>query len=75
MEKLYGLVQAAGFCFEAFGLSVGVRSNRGIAVPMIQERLPHGSRFKTPRPVGRIYSFFYSRREGTSIFCTGTNES
>src|SRR5262249_11072397 len=66
MEKLYGLVQAGGFSFEAFGVAVGVRSNTAAVLSRIQAHLPQGSRLRATRVVERVYSFFFNQREASS---------
>src|SRR5579863_5939217 len=59
MTKLYGLVQAGGFCFELLGVTFGVRANREPELERIEARLPWGSRRRGVCSVERLYSFFF----------------
>ena len=64
MEKLYRLVGAAGMCFRAFGVAVGVRVNEPGILEMLSNRFPPGFRLQDVRKVERLYSFCINRREG-----------
>ena len=59
MTKLYGLVQADGFCFELLGVTFGVRANRKAEIERIAARLPWGSRRCEVCSVERLYSFSF----------------
>jgi hypothetical protein len=59
MTKLYGLVQAGGFCFELLGVTFGVRANRKAEIERIEARLPWGSRRCGVCSVERLYSFSF----------------
>jgi len=59
MTKLYGLVQAGGFCFELLGVTFGVRANRKAEIERIEARLPWGSRRRGVCSVERLYSFSF----------------
>jgi hypothetical protein len=61
MRKLYRLVGAAGMCFRAFGLTVGVRVNEPDILEPLNNHLPPGCRFDHSRPVDRLYSFYLNR--------------
>src|SRR5215471_4814401 len=65
MRKLYGLVEAGGFCFKAFGVDIGVRSNSQTALERIRARLPRGVRIRRAGAVDRVYSFFFSPQAGS----------
>jgi hypothetical protein len=64
MEKLYRLVKAAGICFSAYGVAVGVRVNEPGTLEMLRVRLPPGARHQEPRPVSKLYSFHLNRGQG-----------
>lgn len=61
MEKLYRLVGAAGMCFRAFGVTVGVRVSESTALEILRDRFPPGSRDREPGAVKRLYSFCLNR--------------
>src|SRR5713226_4875698 len=61
MEKLYRLVGAAGMCFRAFGVTVGVRVNEPRTLEMLNGCLPPGSRQQEAGMVERLYSFYVNR--------------
>ena len=63
MEKLYRLVGAAGMCFRAFGVTVGVRVSESNALETLNSCLPPGSRRCHTRRVNRLYSFYINRKE------------
>jgi hypothetical protein len=63
MEKLYRLVGAAGMCFQAFGVAVGVRVNEPGILEMLSNRFPPGFRPQDVGKVKRLYSFYINRRE------------
>jgi hypothetical protein len=63
MEKLYRLVGAAGMCFRAFGVAVGVRVNQPAILEMLRSRFPPGFSPQGVRKVKRLYSFYINRRE------------
>jgi hypothetical protein len=63
MTKLYGLVQAGGFCFSLLGVVAGVRVNSVEKIREVEERLPWGHRRHRICPVDRLYSFYFNRRE------------
>jgi len=44
MEKLYRLVGAAGMCFRAFGVTIGIRVSERTTLEILRDRLPPGSR-------------------------------
>jgi hypothetical protein len=69
MAKLYRLVQADGFCFRAFGLTIGVRVNQPAILRKLQARLPFGwspfgwspfgwSKLQSSGRVSQLYSLF-----------------
>ncbi len=73
MEKLYRLVGAAGMCFRAFGVTVGVRVSERTTLEILRDRLPPGSRHREAGAVKRLYSFFLNRaphRKGVRRFHT-----
>jgi len=73
MEKLYRLVGAAGICFRAFGVTVGVRVSEQTTLEILRDRLPPGSRDQKPGAVKRLYSFCLNRapqRKGVRQFHT-----
>ncbi len=57
MDKLYRLVQADGFCFKAFGVTVGVRVSQSSAISRIQAQLPPTWSLLETEKVDRLYSF------------------
>jgi hypothetical protein len=63
MEKLYRLVGAAGMCFRAFGVTVGVRVNEPRILETVSSRFPPGFRRQDIRNVSRLYSFHVNRGE------------
>ena len=63
MEKLYRLVGAAGICFRAFGVTVGVRVNEPRILETLSSRFPPGFRHQDTRNVSRLYSFHVNRGE------------
>ena len=63
MKKLYRLVGAAGMCFRAFGVTVGVRVSESNALETLNSCLPPGSRRCHTRRVSRLYSFYINRKE------------
>jgi len=73
MEKLYRLVGAAGICFRAHGVSVGVRVNELGTLELLRACLPPGSRREEIGRVPRLYSFYLNRgpqRKGIRRFHT-----
>jgi hypothetical protein len=63
MEKLYRLVGAAGMCFEAFGVTVGVRVNKPRILGMLDDRFPPGFRQQKVQNVKRLYSLYVDQAE------------
>ena len=59
MTKLYGLVQAAGFCFRVQGVVVGVRANSIAKLREVEARLPWGYRRHRTCAVRRLYFFCF----------------
>lgn len=62
MDKLYRLVGLAGFCFNAYGVGVGVRVNDARVLKSIQRCLPFGWRFQQRSVVECLYSFIMNDR-------------
>ena len=60
MTNLYRLVKADGFCFQAFGVKVGIRLNEPRMLRKIEERLPVGWGKRPPSAVDLVYSFFFN---------------
>jgi hypothetical protein len=63
MTKLYGLVQAGGFCFSLLGVVAGIRVNDVEKIREVEARLPWGHRRHGICSVKRLYSFYFNRRE------------
>src|SRR5882757_11300929 len=73
MEKLYRLVGAAGMCFRAFGVTIGIRVSERTTLEILRDRLPPGSRDREAGAVKRLYSFCLNRaphRKGVRRFHT-----
>lgn len=61
MAKLYRLVGAAGMCFRAFGVAIGIRVNEPMTMETLRGCLPPGSRGQQARTVKRLYSSYLNR--------------
>jgi hypothetical protein len=63
MNKISRMVHAGGFCFKAFGITFGVRTNQPTELERIEHLLPPGSTLTTKGIVDRLYSFVIQKRE------------
>jgi len=61
MKSIYRLVGAAGICFEAFGVRVGIRLNDPAVLGRLEAHLPPGWRRRQPQVVERLYSIVVNR--------------
>lgn len=67
MAKVDRLVWAAGTCFVAYGVRVGIRVNRPEALDRLSAHLPPGWRPSASPVVDQLYSLFIGDRPRTNI--------
>jgi hypothetical protein len=66
MAKLDRLVWAAGFAFEAYGLSIGIRVSDPAVLADVRGTLPYGSREVDDPAVDHVYSYLVGGTSGRS---------
>ena len=62
MDKLYRLVRAGGFCFQVFGVRIGVRVDDSAFLGRIENCLPPGWSLQGSTTSKRLYSFVVNGR-------------